>query len=99
MEDFDEEFVKCCLDIIQEVRAIEVVKEAKWIEIEEKQKEKEFELSCLETVIRTGNLSKEGMSETDNIRMKQKPQNIILQFNDLGCISIFLHCFRNGCLI
>ena len=49
-EDFDVEFVKCRLEIMQEERtiveqrAIEAAKEAKQIEIEEKQKEGEFEL-------------------------------------------------------
>ena len=77
-EDFDEEFVKCRLEIIQEERAIEAAKEAKRIEIEEKQKEREFELRRLEIASRTGNPNREDMSEADNIKVKQNPQNIYL---------------------
>ena len=101
-EDFDEEFVKCRLEIIQEEktiaeeRAIEAAKEAKWIEIaaeakrieiEEKQKEREIEVRWLEIATKTGNLNREDVSEADNIRVKQNHQNIIPRFDGSSDIS------------
>ena len=82
-EDFEEVFVKCRLEIIQEERtiaeewAIEAAKEAKRIEIEEKQKEREFELRQIEIATKNGNLNREDVSETDNIKVKQNPQNLM----------------------
>ena len=90
-EDFDEEFVKCRLEIMQEEMA-EV--EAKRIEIEEKQKEREFELKLLEIATKTRNLNREDISEADSIRVKQNPRNIKPIFVGLGDISIYLALFE-----
>ena len=42
-----------------------------------KNREKEFDMRLLEISTRTGNPNREEMSEADNVRIKQSPQNII----------------------
>ena len=48
----------------------------------------------LKSATKTGNLNREDVSEANNIRVKQNPQNIIPQFDGSGDISIYLVLFE-----
>ena len=67
-EVFDEKCIKCRLEITHEESAIETAKEAKRVEIEEIDKDREFELRLLEISNRTGNLKSENMSKANNVK-------------------------------